>query len=90
MISLLGSLLALAGSILLYLAVPNQKLVARRPAPRSLAGLGWAALAGALALMLLWAGPATAFFIVATIAMLVLTVLPVAAAWLRRPRARAK
>jgi membrane protein implicated in regulation of membrane protease activity len=79
--------LVLTGAICCYLASPNQRWL--KAPVRRLAWVGGAAILMALALLLQWAGPATAIFIVVTLAMLILTVAPVVIAWVRRPKGRA-
>jgi uncharacterized membrane protein len=82
----IGAALVLAGAAALYLASPNQRLVFS-PLPRRRIGWSGAVAIGAgLALLLQWAGPATAVFTAATLAMLVWSVVPPIAAWARRPK----
>ena len=85
-----GGVLTLTGTILLYLASPQQRLAARTPRGRTLAGGGTLALLGALLLLLGVAGPATAVFIWLTLAMALWSIVPLAAAWARRPRGDAR
>lgn len=83
-LALAGGLLAVLASGLLYLASPNQRW-GDLPFPPRLAGWGGVAfLLAGTALMLRWAGPATAIFIVTTLAMTVWSVVPIAVAWWRR------
>ena len=85
-----GFAIVIAAALALYAASPQQKLT-DRPLPRR--ALGWGGLAGllaGLATLLQWAGPATAVFIVLTLAPLVWTVVPPIAAWWRRPRGDVK
>lgn len=79
-------LLTLAGSTLLYAGARNQRLIAAGEARPALRWSGAAMLLCSLSLMLGWFGPATAVFVWMTLAMLVWTLLPLAAAWWRRPR----
>ncbi len=85
-----GGMLTLAGTILLYLASPHQRLAARPPRGRALADAGVCALLGALALLLGVAGTATAVFVWLTLAMALWSIVPLAAAWARRPRENAR
>ncbi len=85
-----GTMLAIVGALLLYLASPNQRATARALPGTALAVAGGAVLALSLAALLRWAGPATAVFIWFTIAMMVWTLAPPAAAWLRRPKQAAR
>ena len=81
--AILGCLCAAVAAVLLYLAAPHQKWGALPCRPGL---LGWAgALSLALGTMLLlgWAGPATAIFILLTILMTIWSVVPVAIAWRR-------
>lgn len=82
-----GATLVLAGAVCCYLGSPNQKW--RKTRVRRLDWVGGAAIVLGLALLLFWAGPATAVFIAMTLAMLIWTMAPVAAAWVRRPRGKA-
>ncbi|MCC2977951.1 hypothetical protein LK533_14870 [Sphingomonas sp. PL-96] len=79
-----GAVLVMAGALACYAAAPHQKLLARPG--RSRAPVGALLLVLGTALLLQWAGPATALFIACTLAMLVWSVVPLAAAWARRPR----
>jgi hypothetical protein len=80
----LALLLATAGAGMIYAGARHQLLVA---APRPvLRWAGGAALLLALVVMIGWFGPATAVFAWATLAMLVWSVLPLAAAWRRGDR----
>ncbi len=85
-----GMIVTIAAALALYAASPQQRLTARA-LPRHL--LGWGGLAAlllGLVALLQWAGPATAVFIVLTLAPLVWTVVPPLAAWLRRPKGDTK
>ncbi len=85
-----GIAIIVAGALALYAASPQQRLTDRALPRRALAWGGFAALALGLAALLQWAGPATAVFILFTLAPLVWTVVPPVAAWWRRPRGDAK
>lgn len=85
MVSTIGIILVAAGALAIYLAHPNQVL-ASRTLPRTAKWSGGVALLLGLAILLSWAGPATAVFIAITDAMLVWTLVPLAAAWLRGPK----
>lgn len=88
-IAAVGAFLVMAGAVNLYLASPNQRLT-RTPVRRRSAGwAGAAAMIAGVTLLLKWAGPATAIFIALTVAMLIWSFVPVAAAWARRPGERA-
>lgn len=78
-----GLFATLAGTIALYGAAPHQKLLPRRPRP---APWLWSGIAGCglgLALLLGWAGPATAIFMWLTTAMTSWSLVPLLCAWLR-------
>lgn len=85
-----GSLLSLVGAALLYLASPHQQIVRQPVAGRAFASAGSCALLVALVLLLGVFGRATAIFIWFTLAMLVWSCLPVAAAWVRHRREAAR
>ncbi|MCW8125549.1 hypothetical protein [Microbulbifer halophilus] len=80
-----GFLIAL-GSLALYLASPNQRLLSRPFPRRPLAIGGSVALVAALSLQLQYSGAAAAVFIVVTGAMLIWTLLPMAIAYWRHRR----
>ncbi|CAN7333365.1 hypothetical protein LJR225_001930 [Phenylobacterium sp. LjRoot225] len=82
--TLLAVLLATAASVMLYLAAPNQRLLARRPAAPTLVRGGGVSLVAALALLLRVAGPAVAVFALMTLTMTVLQALPFLAVLRRR------
>ena len=86
---LLGAIAVLAGGGLVYLTSANCQLLRRHRMPGLLMWFGLATIALGQALLLTWAGPATAVFIAVTLLMLVWTCLPLAAAWaaVRRDRA---
>lgn len=86
--SLWGGLLVLLGALALYAASPNQKLL-KQPAGKAVLWGGLAVLLIGTILLFTWAGPATAIYIMMTLAMFVWTVVPMAAAWARRPREKA-
>ena len=83
MIPFTGGLLAAAGAMLFYLASPHQKLCKPTKAPRVLNRTACILLALGTILMLFWAGPATAIFIVMTVVMAVWSIIPVVIAWRR-------
>jgi len=87
----LGAVAAsVAGTLLLYLATPHQKLT-RRPLPKTPALVGGgAALVLALVLFLQLTGPATAVFVLMTAVMLLWSLPPVLFAWRRHRRKPAK
>ncbi|HWJ70557.1 MAG TPA: hypothetical protein VNS79_10975 [Sphingobium sp.] len=85
-----GGALTLGGAVLLYLASPNQQLAAGFERRRLSGSLGAIMLAGGLLLLFGVAGPATAVFIWFTLAMAVWSLVPLTAAWLRRPRQNAR
>lgn len=81
MIALTGGALTLAASFLFYLASPNRKIARQFMGP-GLVKLGGALGVAAGLVLLLWHyAPATAVFIWATLAMLVLSIAPLAIAW---------
>lgn len=78
-----GVLMTAAGALAFYLATPHQQITAEPRAPQV---WGWAGAGGlviGLVLLLNWAGPATAVFIVLTVAILVWSTVPLVAAWIR-------
>lgn len=76
--AVLGAMACGLGALLLYAAAPNQKLL-RRPSPgRPLAFGGLATLVLGVALLQLWAGPATAVFIALIVVMAISTLVPLA------------
>ncbi|MFT3976880.1 MAG: hypothetical protein QM688_07180 [Sphingomonas bacterium] len=79
-------LLTVAGSALLYAGARNQRLIVAGEGRPVLRWSGAAMLLCSLLLMLGWFGPATAVFVWMTLAMFVWTLLPLGAAWWRRPR----
>lgn len=85
-----GMALSLLAALALYLASPNQVLWTRELPRRSLAWAGLALAVFGLVFLLLWAGPATAVFIAFTAIMLIWTIVPLAAAWLRGDRKATK
>ncbi|MEE4451000.1 hypothetical protein V2S85_05070 [Novosphingobium resinovorum] len=85
-----GGVLAVLAAITLYLAAPHQRWGAL---PLGAAAFGWggaALLVIALVLLLSWAGPATALFILATLLMTTWSIVPVAIAWWRREEGDAR
>lgn len=86
---LIAFAVALAGAAYLYLGAPRQQWLAQ-PWPAGISRFGGAALLGLS--WLIWTAalrPTTAFFVVLTVTMATLTVLPAAAALARRPLASA-
>lgn len=85
--TLLAAMLAITllagGAACLYVATPNQRLLARSPAPRFLRIVGLVCLVCALAVLLGLMGPATAVFTWMTGLMLAWTIPPVVVGWLR-------
>lgn len=81
-----GDAATLLGAVLVYLASPNQPLLGNARW-RMLSGwLGTVLLIAGLALLLAGMRPAIAVFTAVTLAMLVWSVAPLAAAWWCRPR----
>lgn len=80
-----GALIVLSG-VALYLAAPHQAWGALPVLPRSIGWSGVAILAVGLALLLGWAGIATALFIAATLLMTTWSIVPIAVAWWRHGR----
>ncbi len=78
----IGAALVMAGAFLLYLASPNQSVTAATLPRRALAWGGAAGLSGGQAVLLGWAGPATAVFIALTFASLVWSIVPLVFLWL--------
>jgi hypothetical protein len=82
---LIAFAVAVTGAAYLYLGAPRQQWLTR-PWPAGISRFGGLALLGLS--WLIWAAalrPTTAFFVVLTVAMAALTVLPAAAALWRRP-----
>ncbi len=81
-----GDAATLLGAMLVYLASPNQPLMGNAKR-RKLAGwIGALLLIAGLVLLLASMRPANAVFTAVTLAMLVWSVAPLAAAWWCRPR----
>jgi len=81
--AILGGLSVCLAAMLLYLAAPHQQM-GRLPFPPRLAGWsGVALLIVGTALLLGWAGAATAIFIVLTLVMTIWSIVPVIIAWRR-------
>jgi hypothetical protein len=81
-----GDAATLLGAMLVYLASPNQPLLGNARW-RVLSGwLGAALLTAGLLLLLAGMRPASAVFTAVTLAMLVWSLAPLAAAWWYRPR----
>lgn len=81
--AIIGVLAILAGSVLIYLASPNQCALHKALPYRPAASSGALLLVAGQAMLLTWAGPATAVFIGVTVAMTVWSLVPLLAAWLR-------
>ncbi|MBW4329265.1 hypothetical protein KY084_00035 [Stakelama sp. CBK3Z-3] len=81
-----GVALTAFAAMLLYFASPHQRLVPPHGQARIFAALGVTGLIAALAILLGWAGRASAVFMLFTIAMLVWTIVPLFAAWWRRTK----
>lgn len=90
LIAWIGMALTALGALALYAASPNQLLLTARLPVRRLSFAGWTMLAAALIALLQWAGPATSVFIGFTLAMLVWSVVPAVAAWLRGDRKKSR
>ena len=86
MMAVIGGMVVLAAATLLYLASPNQQLMERTMPRKALTWAGSAGLVAGLIFILQWAGAIASAFIVMTLAMLVWTIVPVAAAWRRSAR----
>lgn len=78
-----GGLLVSLSALLLYLAAPHQKWGALPCRPRIMGWAGIATFVAGTGLLLGWAGPATAIFIVLTLVMTIWSVVPLAIAWWR-------
>lgn len=89
-VAAIGMAIVIGAALALYAASPQQCLTTRNLPQTALGWGGLAGLAAGLIVLLQWAGPATAVFIVLTLATLVWTLVPPAAAWLRRPKGDAK
>ena len=85
-----GGVLSLVGALLLYGGATRQQLTRRALRRGAFRRAGIAAMIGGLALLLRYAGPATAVFIAVTLAMLVWSVVPIVAVWWHRPREAAR
>ncbi|MBK6707926.1 MAG: hypothetical protein IPG54_10795 [Sphingomonadales bacterium] len=81
MIPIAGAALALVSAFLFYLASPNRKIAMAHAKAALLKSVAWAGLGVSLVLLLLHYGPATAVFVAMTLAMLVLSIAPIAIAW---------
>jgi len=88
--SLAGGVLVLLSALLLHLAAPHQQWGALPVRPALCGWSGAGALAIGTALLLGWAGPATAIFIALTLLMTVWSIVPVAIAWWRFHRQGAR
>ena len=89
MIAIAGGVVTLVSATLLYLASPNQPALGSAGRARTLRLAGSAGMVLGLVLILQWAGPATSVFIALTLAMLIWTIVPLAAAvWRGAPENR--
>lgn len=85
-LAITGGVFSILASTLLYLASPNQRWGSLPVSPRFAGWAGLALLGAAIVMLLQWAGPATAIFIVMTLAMTVWSVVPIMVAlWRRQP-----
>lgn len=80
-----GALIVVSG-VALYLAAPHQAWGALPLSPRAMGRGGAAMLAVGFALLLNWAGIATAFFIAFTLLMTTWSIVPIVVAWWRHGR----
>lgn len=87
--AILGVVLSASGAALLYAGAPHQQVTRSGRRPMLLIG-GGAALLVSLPALLAFFGPATAVFVWLTMTMLVWSVLPLAVAWRRGPKAKAQ
>ncbi|WP_232495543.1 hypothetical protein [Novosphingobium kaempferiae] len=78
-----GALLVMAGSLGVYLSSPNQSLSQAAFSRRAAGWGGGVVMLAGQAVLLGWAGPATAVFIALTAASLVWSIVPLLALWLR-------
>lgn len=81
-----GGMLIVLSGVALYLATPHQAWGALPLSPRAMGRSGAAMLAVGLALLLNWAGIATAFFIAFTLLMTTWSIVPITIAWRRHGR----
>ncbi|RXR30827.1 hypothetical protein [Sphingobium fluviale] len=81
MIVLAGGVLTLLSALLFYFASPNRKLFTAKNRPLIFKVAGSTGLVIGLVLLLQHYGPATAVFVSVTLAMLVLSIAPLAIAW---------
>lgn len=85
----LGVLLTALGAALAYAGAPHQQVTRTGRHPGRLI-CGAAAIAAGLPALLAYFGPAAAVFVWLTVAMLVWSVLPLAVAWRRGPKEKAR
>ena len=85
-----GGVLVVLSALLLHLAAPHQQWGALRVRPALCGWSGAGALVIGTALLMGWAGPATAIFIALTLLMTVWSIVPVAIAWWRFRRRGAR
>lgn len=83
----IGAILVMAGAFLLYLASPNQTFIAAALPRRACRWFAGTVLLAGQAVLLGWAGPATAVFIALTFASLVWSIVPLVFMWLGARRA---
>lgn len=79
----LSFILAAVGASLIYAGSRNQVLIPASTMQRKLLFTGIAVLIISLVIMLQWFGPAAAIFIWLTVAMLMWSIVPIAAVWWR-------
>ena len=82
LLTLVATVLLLIGCLAVYAATKHQALLAK-PAPPPVGMVGGGLILSALAAFLCVAGPATAVFIWMTATMLVWSLVPIAAKWIR-------
>lgn len=88
-IAIAGGIVTLTSATLLYLASPNQPHRLRAARSGTLRRAGSVGMVLGLLLILQWAGPATSAFIALTLAMVIWTLVPLAAAvWRETPENR--
>ncbi|WBQ16756.1 hypothetical protein [Sphingobium yanoikuyae] len=85
-IPIAGGAAVVLAAVALYLATPHQCWGELPFAAAAYGRSGAAMLVSGLLMLLSWAGPATALFIVATLLMTIWSVVPVVIAWWRNKR----
>lgn len=88
-LAILGMVLTIVGATLLYAGAPHQQLTSAGRQPALIVAGALATLLG-LPPLLTFFGPAAAVFVWLTLAMLVWSVVPIAVAWRRGPREKAR